>query len=150
MESDIILSEQYNGDIIRMDRLIQLFPTEHWSWDETGEIDLEDISNAIHESIPEISDPYGDMWNHPAMEQKTREWHIGRIIYFIKHPMEIKDIDIDNDYFEGNINPEILDGWHRYAAARWLYDQGKITEIHCRYGGNLDTIKYLRGELNEF
>ena len=31
---------EYTRDIIRLDRLIEFIPVEHWSWDETGEIDL--------------------------------------------------------------------------------------------------------------
>ena len=54
--------EEYNGDMIRIDKLIEFLPTEHWEWDETGKIDLDDISIAIHEGIPEISEPYGDTW----------------------------------------------------------------------------------------
>ena len=46
-------SDKYNGDIIKIDRLIEFLPTEHWSWDETGEIDLDDISVAIYEPVPE-------------------------------------------------------------------------------------------------
>ena len=56
--------DEYNGDIIRIDRLIEFLPTEHWSWDETGEIDLDDISVAIHDAIPEVSEQYGDTWKH--------------------------------------------------------------------------------------
>lgn len=78
--------DEYNGDIIRIDRLIEFLPTEHWSWDETGEIDLDNISVAIHDAISEVSEPYGDTWEHPVLEQKSKEWHIGRIIYFINHP----------------------------------------------------------------
>lgn len=62
---------------------------------------MDDISIAIHEAVSEISDPYGDTWKHPVLEQRSREWHIGRIIYFINHPMEIRDIEIDNEYAEG-------------------------------------------------
>lgn len=143
-------TEKYNGDIIKIDRLIEFLPTEHWSWDKTGEINLDDISVAMHDAIPEISEPYGDSWRHPILEQKSREWHIGRIIYFINHPTEIRDIEIDNDCFDGHILPQpiIVDGWHRYAAARWLYDQCKLSEIHCRYGGRMDVLKYLQGKLD--
>lgn len=152
MHGDFEPLDEYNGDIIRIDRLIEFFPTEHWLWDETGEINLDDISIAIHESVSEIPDPYGDTWKHPVLEQKSREWHIGRIIYFINHPMEIRDIEIDNEC-SGNIilpQPIIVDGWHRYAAARWLYDQGKLTEIHCRYGGRVDVLEYLQGKTDSF
>lgn len=141
-------TEEYNGDIIRIDRLIEFLPTEHWSWDKTEEINLDDISVAIHDAVPEISEPYGDSWKHPVLEQKSREWHIGRIIYFINHPTEIRDIEIDNDCFDGHILPQpiIVDGWHRYAAARWLYDQCKLSKIHCRYGGRMDVLDYLQGK----
>ena len=106
MHGDFEPLEEYNGDIIRIDRLIEFLPTEHWSWDETGEINLNDISIAIHEAIPEISNPYGDTWKHPVLEQKSREWHIGRIIYFINHPIEIKDIEIDNECSDNFILPQ--------------------------------------------
>lgn len=144
--------EEYNGDIIRIDRLIEFLPTEHWSWDETGKIDLDDISIAIHEAVSEISDPYGDTWKHPVLEQKSREWHIGRIIYFINHPIGIRDIEIDNECSGNFIFPQpiIVDGWHRYAAARWLYDQGELDKIHCLYGGRKDLLLYLKGETDEF
>jgi len=144
-------SDKYNGDIIKIDRLIEFLPTEHWSWDETGEIDLDDISVAIYEPVPEIPDPYGDTWKHPVLEQRSREWHIGRIIYFINHPMEIRDIEIDNECSGNFILPQpiIVDGWHRYAAARWLYDQDKLTEIHCRYGGRADVLEYLQGKTDD-
>ena len=143
-------TEEYNGDIIRIDRLIEFLPTEHWSWDKTEEINLDDISVAMHDAIPEISEPYGDDWEHPVLEHKSREWHIGRIIYFINHPNEIRDIEIDNDCFDGHIlqQPIIVDGWHRYAAARWLHDQCKLSEIHCRYGGRMDVLEYLQGKLD--
>ena len=144
-------SDKFNGDIIRIDRLIEFLPTEHWSWDETGEIDLDDISVAIHDAIPEVSEPYGDTWEHPVLEQKSKEWHIGRIVYFINRPKEIRDIEIDNECNNGFILPQpfIVDGWHRYVAARWLYDQCKLTEIHCRYGGRADVLEYLQGKTND-
>lgn len=125
---------------------------EHWEWDETGKIDLDDISIAIQEDLQEIPEPYGDTWRHPVLEQRTRDWHIGRIIYFIKHPDEIRDIEIDNECSGGYILPQsvIVDGWHRYAAARWLFDQGKLCEIHCIYGGRMDVLQYLQGTINEY
>ena len=143
--------EEYNGDMIRIDKLIEFLPTEHWEWDETGKIDLDDISIAIHEGIPEISDAYGDTWKHPVLEHKSRDWHIGRILYFIKHPDEIRDIEIDNECSGRYILPQpvIVDGWHRYAASRWLFSQGKLSEIHCMYGGRMDVLEYLQGKTDE-
>lgn len=87
-----------------------------------------------------------------CVRTKSREWHIGRIIYFINHVNEIRDIEIDNECSGGVILPQpiIIDGWHRYAAARWLYDQGKLTEIHCKYGGRVDVLEYLQGKTDSF
>lgn len=152
MKEDFIPLEEYNGDIIRIDRLIDFLPDESWEWDLQGEINLDDISIAIHEALPENSEPYGDTWKHPVLERRSRDWHIGRIIYFINHPDEIRDIDIDNECDGKYILPKpvIVDGWHRYAAARWLYDQGKLTKIHCRYGGRVDVLEYLQGKLIVF
>lgn len=148
------LEEEYRGDVIKIDKLIEFFPEEHWEWDwdEKDEIDLQDISIAIHEGIPEIHDPYGDTWNHPVLERYSRDWHIGRIIYFIKHPEEIRDIEIDNECNNGYILPQpvIVDGWHRYVAARWLFDQEKLFTIHSRYGGRLDILEYLQGKSNKY
>lgn len=143
-----MITEEYNGDIILIEKLIEFLPSEYWEWDDVGQINLEDISVAMHEGIPEISDPYGDMWNHPVFEKRSRDWHIGRVLYFIKHPNEIRDIEIDNECNNGWILPQpvIVDGWHRYAAARWLFDQGKLFEIHCRYGGRMDLLEYLQGK----
>ncbi|OLA94868.1 MAG: hypothetical protein BHW64_01855 [Candidatus Melainabacteria bacterium LEY3_CP_29_8] len=34
--------EEYRGDIIRIDKLIEFLPAEHWERDENGKIDLND------------------------------------------------------------------------------------------------------------
>ena len=104
--------KEYNGDVIRIDRLIEFLPTEYWSWDGTEKIYLDDISAAIQKALPEISSPYGDTWKYPR--------------------------------------PIIVDGWHRYAAARWLYSQDKLFKIHCKYGGRIDILEYLQGKTNNF
>ena len=36
--------EEYNGDMIFIERLIEFFPKEYWEWDDTGKINLEDMS----------------------------------------------------------------------------------------------------------
>ncbi len=140
--------DEYDGDVIKISRLIEFLPNEYWSWDETGKIDLNDISTAFREAVSEIAEPYGDTGEHPVQERKSREWHIGRILYFINHPDEIRNIEIDNECSGGFILPQpiIVDGWHRYAAARWLFDQGRLTDIHCRYGGRTDVLEYLQSK----
>ena len=144
--------DEDDGDLVKMDRL-QEFVDSSFEWDGSGEITLDDISIAIHEALPKVAEPYGDTWEHPVLEARTREWHLGRILYFISHPDEIKDIDIDNlpcEYIPYLLpKPVIVDGWHRYAAAYWLYDQGKLETIHCRYGGRVDVLEYLQGKIDK-
>lgn len=87
------------------------------------------------------------------MKQEKLIWKIYPLQFMkINHPDEIRDIDIDNECSNGFILPQpiIVDGWHRYAAAKWLYDQGRLTEIHCRYGGRTDILEYLQGSTNDF
>lgn len=59
-EGFVPFEEEYNGDIIKLDKLIEFIPSEHWSWDESGEIDMEDISIALCNGVDEVPEPYGD------------------------------------------------------------------------------------------
>lgn len=144
---------KYDDGIIRIDRLAEFLPDNYWTWDDTGKISMDDISDAIHKGVAEMPEPYGDTWKHPVSKQRSRKWHIGRIIYFINHPEEIRDIEIDNvcDLF-GSILPQpvIVDGWHRYAAARWLYEKQQLSKICCLYGGRIDILEYLQGKTDNY
>lgn len=146
------MEEECTGDIIRMDRLVEFFSADCEGWDDSGEITLNDITDAIFEGISEVPDPYGDTWSHPVMEHRTRDWHIGRVIYFINHPTEIEGIYLDNFCDKDMIYPRpiIVDGNHRFLAARWLYERGELSKIHCRYGGRLDILEYLQGKIDDF
>lgn len=143
--------KEYDGDIIFIERLEQFFPVDSWQWNEGEIITLDDISCAIHDCVPENSEPFGDTWKHLCLESKSTEWHVGRIIYFIKHPEEIRDIEIDNVCYDGYIFPvpTIIDGNHRFMAAMWLRDQGRMEKVHCRYGGRMDVLDYLIGAVDE-
>ena len=145
------MMEEYFGDMVIIDRLAQFYPVDSWQWNHGEIIKLYDISCAIHNGQSEISEPFGDTWKHIALENKPTKWHIGRIIYFINHPEEIRDIEIDNVSYDGYIfpAPTILDGNHRFMAAMWLHDQNKMYKVHCRYGGRLDVLDYLKGEIDE-
>jgi len=142
------MEDNYTGDMILIDRLSEFYPVNSWSWNDGEVIELDDIACAIHEGQPEESEPFGDNWKHPCMESKSTEWHIGRILYFIKNPDEIKDIEVDNLYSGDYIFPvpSIIDGNHRFMAAMWLQDQGKMSKVHCRYGGRMDLLDYMVGK----
>lgn len=111
--------DDYKGDMILIDRLLEFYPVNSWSWNEGEVVELEDIACAIHDGQPEESEPFGDNWKHTCWESKSTEWHIGRILYFIKNPDEIRDIEVDN-ICNGNYIcpiPVIVDGNHRFMAA---------------------------------
>lgn len=142
------MEDNYTGDMILIDRLSEFYPNDSWLWNEGEVVELHDIACAIHKGQPEEPEPFGDTWKHPCMENKSTDWHIGRILYFINHPEEIRDIEIDNLYSEGYIFPvpSIIDGNHRFMAAMWLHKQGKMSKVHCRYGGRMDLLDYLVGK----
>lgn len=150
MEKFESLSE-YHGDIILIRRLSKFYPSEYWTWNNCEYITLDDITNAIHSGIQEISVPYGGAYNHKPLKRRNKDWHIARIIYFINHPEEIRDIKIENVWQGGNILPipVITDGLHRFIAAKYLYDCGKLTTIHCFYSGLDDVLDYLKGDIHE-
>ena len=77
--------DDYTGDMILIDRLSEFYPVNSWSWNDGEVIELDDIACAIHEGQPEESEPFGDNWKHVCWESKPTEWHIGRILYFIKN-----------------------------------------------------------------
>jgi hypothetical protein len=136
--------------VIRMDRMLNLIPTEYWEWGDTGKITLSDISIALNNGTADTSLPYGDIYKYPAFE-KNRDYHISRILFFVKHKEEIKELDIDNMCDGCYIAPipVITDGWHRYAAATWLFKNGWLDKISCRYDGRKDVLRYLIGEEDE-
>lgn len=142
------MEDEYKGDLILIDRLSEFFPVDSWQWNKGEVITLDDITCAIHEAQMEESEPFGDTFKHIRMESKSTEWHIGRIIYFINHPEEIRNIQLDNVCYNGRIFPipTIIDGNHRFMAAMWLHDQCMMDKVHCEYAGRLDVLEYLTGE----
>lgn len=135
-------------DRILIKRLISYFPDDIWMWNPEEPIHLDDITNALSMGdINEIADCYGDVSNHPVVNQQSRNWHIGRVIYLIHHPNEIMNIDLDNQCVDGYILPQpiIVDGHHRFMAAVWLFYHKQLSEIECIYSGRLDLLNYLKG-----
>jgi len=141
--------EQSEGYIILMDRLLELMIDDEAKWNGTP-ITNDMIKSAIVSGMPEETDQFGC---GRAEINRSDDWHIGRIIYFINHPEEIRDIWIDNECYPGRYPgisrilpiPIIDDGNHRYRAAKYL----GFKKIHCQYGGRTDVLAYLTGESDE-
>lgn len=85
-----------------------------------------------------------------TIPKPEENWHIRRILYFVNHPQEIKNIELDNESSTFDILPVpiIIDGYHRWMAARYLYELGSLHKIHCLYAGREDVLDYLKGKLD--
>lgn len=117
------------------------------AWNLNEMITLDDIIEGLKSGIAEQYEYYCNGVELYARNQ-PKEWHIGRIIYFINHPKEIKDIEVDNIADSHYIFPVpiIADGNHRYMAALYLHKLGSMETINCIYVGRVDLLEYLTGE----
>ena len=121
-------------------RLLNYFPSDDWGWNDKENINMSDIDKAVDNYVEETEYYDGSI-------QRTKEWHIGRILYFINHPKEIEDIKIEN-ICGGDFAPTvpiIMDGYHRFIAAVYRYFCGEEDKIQCNYHGRKDIFDYLVG-----
>lgn len=137
--------------MVIFDRLIhnlRLDVTKDFVWNKNYPLTIQDIENAIINGIQENQIPFGDTFMNRPKETKDNEYHISRIIYFVNHPNEIINIEIENEYWRDKYNyyafatTQIVDGWHRLLAALYL----KLKEIDIIYCGREDTLNYLIGK----
>jgi len=114
---------------------------------------LSDIDNAVKSNMPETNIPFGDTDTYIPYTKRNINYHLQRIIYFINHPNEIRNIKIksawwiDNNVLYAYPHLKIEDGYHRIAAAFYL-GLKKINMINYDYI-RLDVKKYITGETNE-
>jgi len=134
---------------ISLHRLIQnskIDITKDFAWNNQP-ITLQDIQTAFQNGIKGTAEPFGDLcWHQPKMQ--SNEYHISRTIYFINHPEEIKNIEIEEQYWQDKYshwtypNSSIVDGMHRLLAAIYL-NLKEIDIIHM--GIREDILNYLSG-----
>lgn len=124
------MEEKYSGDIILISRMIEYFPQKSFEWNANEPITLNDVQFAINHHLSEMAIPFGDTFKYPP-KKRTSQWHIRRILYFVNHPQEIKNIELDNESSTFDILPVpiIIDGYHRWMAARYLYELGSLHKI---------------------
>ena len=132
-------------DKILISRLSTFIETCEWKENEIVTID--DINKGIKDNVCEQIEPYDNL-NIYNLHIEEKEWHIGRIIYFINHEDEITGITIDNYCDDSYVYPVpiIINGNHRWMAALWLNKHGKKEFVECSYGGRLDLLDYLIGK----
>lgn len=112
-----------------------------WKWPKSDAFTLEEVVVAKNNGVIGDASPFGDTWKYLVREDRAKDYHIARIIYFIDHPEEITDIEVDNPCIDHGILPgcEIIDGYHRLAAAIIL----KLDSIDINYGGREDILNYI-------
>src|SRR5579875_22737 len=98
-------------------------------WNE-AEIEETEIADALNNGLESEEIPYDIAI---ASQDITKEWHIRRILYFVRNPEKIQPILVDNEVWDGYTYaiPKIIDGNHRYAACLIL----KQKKVKCSYGG---------------
>ena len=113
------------------------------AWPGSPAISLDEVVRAKKQGVVGDSRPYGDTWRHPVREVRDMDYHIARIVYFLDHPEEVAGMDVDNGCTDNGILPtcEIVDGWHRLAAAIILNPH----TVDIEYGGRVDVMDYLTG-----
>jgi len=131
-------------DMIKTSRLLE-FKNEQFYWCKEP-ITLNDVIKAVENKIPEINEQYTESMVLMG-DFKNKEWHLGRIIYFINHPEKIDAITIDNRCECGQILPIpfIEDGNHRFMAVNYLGWE----EFESKYSGRVDVLEYLQGTTDQ-
>lgn len=126
-------------ELVHVDRLLGFYDPFKQFFDRTpslAAVRKTPVVEGRHALRPhELKDSYPD-----------RDWDKGRIRYFVElmeQGAKIDPIEIDNECERGHIyGPLLLDGHHRLCAAALL----KVPTIRARYGGRVDTLKYLTGK----
>jgi len=134
-----------NIDYIKVKRLRQYikFPI---TWGNI-EIAYKDIIEGIKNNISEQEEIFATSWTDVyKTDEANKEWHIGRILYFVNNPDKIEPIMLDNQCAFSNIYPIpiITDGNHRYIATVIRKDEC----IPVYYSGLVSLLEYLTGESN--
>jgi len=83
------------------------------TWDNVT-VSMEDILNRI-DKVKEIIEPFPFQWDIKRIEDEklyTKDWHIGRIKYFINNPDKIELLEL---IFEKD-KIRFYDGCHRFLA----------------------------------
>ena len=119
--------------------------TEPFVWDNQP-VTVQDVKDFLSAGETGTEIPYGN--NHNMIPDiRDKDYHISRVAYFVQHPKEITDIDVDNQGVGMYITPRaiVTDGWHRLMAAYIL----GLKTIDVNYGGRVDVLEYLQGLRSE-
>jgi hypothetical protein len=132
-------------DLIHVERLLRLYNPFRQFFARTPDLATIRKTPVVEGRTAFRPDELGDARrNHDV--RRNRRWDRGRVRYFVElmeAGTEIDPIEVDNECDRGHIyGPILLDGHHRLCAAALL----KVPTIRARYGGRVDTLKYLIGK----
>lgn len=112
-----------------------------------------DIKAAIENNVQPRTEHFGKNDNLNEDIIATKEYHLGRVIHFILHPEEIKDIQIrsawwtQDDGLHSHPHLQIEDGFHRMLAAIYI-DPTEISVKNCDIIRH-DVLEFLVGDTDE-
>lgn len=130
-------------DYVLMDRMERFFGGETDPWGV--EFDRELLEDP--DLVP-LATPYAEAIRMGQKETWTAEMHAARILFIINSPADLDNpIEIDCRCNRGFVyaDPEIIDGWHRYLAHRFLGSE----RIPISFSGRVDLVEFLRGDTDE-
>ncbi len=132
---------QYQYENVLLSRLKEFFPD--YVCIDGHLIKSADIEKGLINNIPEISEEE----NLLHTDTSTKNWHIGRILFYINNNQTVKSsIKIENYEINGQLLtiPTMVEGHHHYLALCFL----KKKTATVLYSGRPDVINYLKGELS--
>lgn len=133
-------------DFILVSRLLEFIPEDLDPWGCDTPFTIENVSEVDEGDIERFgTSEYNDFATGYIAD---RFWHASRVLWFVKNPEMLEDpISIDNHCHYGHVYPvpEIMDGWHRLFAHRFL----GLERIPALYSGRVDLLKYLTGKTDK-
>ncbi len=133
-------------DLLKMARLLEFIPEDLDPWGCDTPFTLQDVEEVDEDHIEDLR----AYESHDLATSRVtdRFWHAARILWLIKNPESLEDpISVDNHCHYGNVYPlpEIMDGWHRFFAHRFLGNE----TIPALYSGRVDLLRYLQGKTDK-
>ena len=141
--------------IIRISRLLEFTPKNWDPWGCSPEFTWDFLAKNIprpHDLARGVvkargaKEMFDEIRPHDSKKAFDRHWHVQRIAWLLSNPEDMAfPISVDNVTM-GDILPvpDIIDGWHRVYAHRLLGRRSIIAS----YGGRVDVLQYLTGEVN--
>ena len=144
---DILVVEPQFIDKLSIARILHWIPDNFDPWGCTEPFLIEMIDEVQADQLSSYADV--EMSNDQLKKRRVDPmWHAARIRWLLEHPENLEDpISMDCVCNYGAIYPvpEIVDGWHRFFAYRYL---GK-RKIPAFFSGRVDLLDYLRLRTNQ-